>query len=415
MSPPFWPRFLPLCLAQFLSALNDNVVKNAIVLAALFAWPDQKAWISAAGMAAFVGPGFLFSAMGGHLADRFPKDKLAQILKAIEIPLMATAALVAWDHEPWSVVLIAFLLGTHAAFFGPVKYAILPALVGAPKLAMANAAIESTTFLAILGGTVLGGLAASTPMGPIIASMAATGLSVIGFLAVLRLPRLPAGRPAPFPWNPIAGTWRTVRDAFQIRSAGMTIGGMSWFWGVGALMLSSLPIFVTDLTGGGPIETTAALAAFVIGIGLGSLACARWMGTRIDARVTPFAAAALALAALDVAWVLSGAKVAGLANATGAHLLLALAVLAAAGGAFVVPLYAILLRDAPPEAVARAVAANNIVNAGAMVAGAGLALALEPVGQLLVVAASAAFTAWRVLVNSSRMSAELQKIHEHQV
>lgn len=401
MRASYWSRFFPLCLAQFLSALNDNVVKNAIVLAALFAWPDQKAWISAAGMAAFVGPGFLFSAMGGHLADRYPKDKLAQILKALEIPLMALALLVAWDHEPWSVVLIAFLLGTHAAFFGPVKYAILPELVGSKKLVSANAAIESTTFLAILGGTVLGGLAAdhtSGPMtGPMIACAVAIGLAVIGFLATLRLPSLPAGKPAPFPWNPITDSWRTVREACRVPSVRLTIWGMSWFWGVGALTLTSLPIFVTDLTGGGALETTWGLSSFVVGIGLGSIGCARLMGDRIDARFSPIAASAMALAALDVAWIISGPPVAGLANLQGAHLLAALAALAAAGGFFVVPLYAILQRDAPPEAIARAVAANNIVNAGAMVIGAGVAFALPPVGQLFVVAATGLFAALRIV------------------
>jgi MFS family permease len=401
MSASFWSRFFPLCLAQFISALNDNVVKNAIVLAALFSWPDQKEWISAAGMAAFVGPGFLFSAMGGHLADRYPKDKLAQILKGLEIPLMAVALLVAWAPQPWSVVLIAFLLGTHAAFFGPVKYAILPELVGPKKLVSANAAIESTTFLAILGGTVLGGLAAhyvGGPFtGPMIASAAAIALSVIGFLAVLRLPRLAAGAPALFPWNPITDSWRTVREAFQTPSVRLTIWGMSWFWGVGALMLTSLPVFVTALTGGGALETTWALSSFVIGIGLGSIGCARLMGDRIDARLSPIAAVAMALIALDIAWIVTGTPVAGLANLVGVHLLIALALFAAAGGVFVVPLYAILQRDAPPAAIARAVAANNIVNAGAMVIGAGVAYALPPAGQLFLVAATGVIAAYCIV------------------
>jgi len=187
-----------------------------------------------------------------------------------------------------------------------------------------------------------------------------------------------------------------TRDACRVRSVRLTIWGMSWFWGVGALLLTSLPVFVTDLTGGGARETTWALACFVIGVGIGSMGCARAMGARIDARFTPFAALAMALAALDIAWILGGGPVSGLANATGLHLLLALTVLAAAGGFFVVPLYAILQRDAPSDAVARAVAANNIVNAGAMVLGAGVAYALDPIAQLIVVAATSLIAAWRV-------------------
>jgi FtsH-binding integral membrane protein len=135
----------------------------------------------------------------------------------------------------------------------------------------------------------------------------------------------------------------------------------------------------------------------VIGIGIGSIGCARLMGDRIDARFSPIAAIAMALAALDIAWIVSGAPVAGLANPQGVHLLAALTVFAAAGGFFVVPLYAIMQRDAPPEAIARAVAANNIVNAGAMVIGAGVAFALPTVGQLFFVAVTGLFAALRIL------------------
>jgi MFS family permease len=59
---------------------------------------------------------------------------------------------------------------------------------------------------------------------------------------------------------------------------------------------------------------------------------------------------------------------------------LTLFALAAAGGAYCVPLYTALQRLAAPERRGRAVAANNVVNSGAMVAAAGVGAGLSGVG-----------------------------------
>jgi hypothetical protein len=66
---------------------------------------------------------------------------------------------------------------------------------------------------------------------------------------------------------------------------------------------------------------------------------------------------------------------------------------------FVVPLYAFLTTTVPKAQAARTVAANNIVNSGAMVAGSLIALGLTIAGvgvenQLLLAAAMCIVSAW---------------------
>jgi hypothetical protein len=80
-------------------------------------------------------------------------------------------------------------------------------------------------------------------------------------------------------------------------------------------------------------------------------------------------------------------------------ILVSLLMIAVTGGMFVVPLYAFLTTKVDPGQAARTVAANNIVNSGAMVIGALLAFGLSmlgigPVGQLLLVAAMCLVSAW---------------------
>src|SRR5437764_12934440 len=152
-------RFAPLFCCQFFSAFNDNFLKNALVLLILFEIGGQtgEALVSLAG-AVFMAPFFLLSALGGEVADRFDKALVARRLKLAEIGAAALA--VAGFHWRSLPLLFAALLlfGVIAALFGPIKYGILPDHLRRDELPRGNALIEGATFLAILGGTIAGGL-----------------------------------------------------------------------------------------------------------------------------------------------------------------------------------------------------------------------------------------------------------------
>ncbi|HET6308207.1 MAG TPA: MFS transporter, partial [Rhodopila sp.] len=150
-------RLGPLCLAQACGAFNDNLVKNAMVVLAIFKLGIGGAGLAALAGALFIAPYALLSATAGQLADRFDKSRLIRVMKVAEVVLMAAAA---WAFAVGSVpglLAVLFGLGVQATMFGPLKYGILPDHLREEELVAGNGLVEASTFLAILAGTVAGG------------------------------------------------------------------------------------------------------------------------------------------------------------------------------------------------------------------------------------------------------------------
>lgn len=380
-------RFLPLFVTQFLGAFNDNVIKNALVVLLTFqaaGWTTLKPEVLAnlaAGI--FILPFFLFSATAGQLADKFDKARLARIAKLLEIGIVLIAGVGFLLHE-LSVLLVAlFLLGLQSTLFGPVKYAILPQHLKDSELVGGNALIEAGTFVAILLGTLGGGLLAGTGGATIFITLAGLVVAVAGYVASRGIPVAPA--PAPtlrIDPNPFSATWQNFRFAREQRSVFLSILGISWFWLYGALLLAQFPAYTKNVLGGGETAVTLLLGVFTFGIGAGSLLCERLSGGRVELGIVPLGSIGLTLFGLDLAFA-SPATPGG--EALGALALLAqpgswriladLILIGIFGGFFIVPLYALVQQRSADEHRARIIAANNILNALFMVVGA-LAAAL---------------------------------------
>lgn len=375
-------RFLPLFLTQFLGAFNDNTFKNALVVLLTFQaahWTTLAPGLLAnlaAGL--FILPFFLFSATAGQLADKYDKARLARLVKLLEMAIMV----IAWigfvrESLAWLLVALA-LLGVHSSLFGPVKYALLPQHLKPDELLGGNALVEAGTFVAILLGTLAGGLLAGSGHPEVIA-LAGLVVASFGYLASRSIPAAPA--PAPglrVEANLLASTWRTLDQAREVRSVFLSILGISWFWLFGALFLAQFPAYAKEVLGGGTSVVTLLLATFTIGVGAGSMACERLSGTRVELGLVPFGSLGLSLFALDLALaspaaVPSGAPL-GLAVLLGDfqtwRILIDLALVGLFGGFFIVPLYALVQLRSPVERRARIIAANNIMNALFMVVGA---------------------------------------------
>ena len=387
-------RFLPLFVTQFLGALNDNVLKNALVVLLAF---DASTWTSlspevltnlAAGI--FILPFFLFSATAGQLADKFDKARLARLVKVLEMGIMLVAGAGFALHSLAVLLCSLFLLGLHSTLFGPIKYAILPQHLKDEELVGGNALIEAGTFVAILVGTLVGGLLAGTgASGP--AWITATGLclAAVGYMASRSIPAAPAPEPG-LRINPnlFAETWRNIASARKSRTVFLSILGISWFWLYGALLLAQFPAYARNVLGGGETGVTLLLAVFTTGIGLGSLACERLSAGRVEIGLVPLGAFGLTLFGLDLALaspatVPAGAPLGALALLAAPDMVRVLAdlvLLGVFGGFFIVPLYALVQQRADEAQRARIIAANNILNALFMVAGALAAAALLSAG-----------------------------------
>ena len=245
-------RFAPLFWCQLFSAFNDNFLKNSLVFLILFklSGPSADSLITLAG-AVLMFPFFILSAIGGEIADRYDKAYVAERLKRIEIAVAALAVAGFWLHSIPVLFVALFLFGVIEALFGPIKYGILPDHLARSELPAGNALIESATFIAILAGTIAGGIAAGK--GPDQAAFASVMMvfALATWLAARLIP--PSGRAAPdlkLDFNIARSTYRLL--AALKAEPRLWWGGLvaSWFWLIGAVALSLLPPLVQTVIGG---------------------------------------------------------------------------------------------------------------------------------------------------------------------
>jgi hypothetical protein len=374
-------RFAPFFWTQLLGALNDNVFKNALVILFAFGAPasalSTDTLVNLAG-GVFILPFFLFSATAGQLADKFEKSRLIRAIKVLEIAIMCIAA-IGFARRSVAVLLLAlFLMGVHSTLFGPVKYSILPQQLREEELVRGNALIEGATFIAILVGTILGGLLVSIAgIGAMLVAATTIALAVAGWLVSRGVQLAPAQAPGlRIGWNAITETIQTIRFARENRTVFLSILGISWFWFYGAIFLAQFPGLGHDVLGGDEHVVTLILAVFSVGIGLGCMLCERLSDGKIELGLVPFGSIGLSLFALDLFFATRGVVAPSgtamtiadfVGSGTGRRIALDLALIGVFGGFFIVPLLALVQHRSAPEHRSRVIAGNNIINAAFMV------------------------------------------------
>lgn len=382
-------RFAPFFATQFLGAFNDNIFRNGLVILITFqgvlvAGMDAPTLANVAG-ALFILPFFLFSATAGQLADKYEKSLLIRRIKLLEILLMMLAAFAFIASSYATLLFVLFLMGTQSTLFGPVKYAYLPQQLDVRELIGGNALVESGTYMAIILGLIVGGLAVAIGHGnqTLLASSLVV-VALLGYLASRSIPLTKAADPdLTINWNPWSETWRIVGFARRERSVFLSILGISWFWFFGSALTLQVPAYTRGILHGSEEITTVLLAAFAIGIGLGSLLCERMSAHRIELGLVPFGSIGLSVFAVDLYFAQPAASLASadtvaefLAQPGSLRVLTDLALLGAFGGVYSVPLYALIQERADRQQLSRIVAANNIINALFMVGAAVLVCVL---------------------------------------
>ncbi len=372
-------RFGPIFTCIAFGAFNDNYYKNALIILTTYFLAskigvDAGVLISIAS-ASFILPFFLFSGLAGELADHMPKHRLVRILKLTELALVTLASIALLYQHAWALMVILFLLGTQAAFFGPTKYAILPELLSKGEILLGNGIVEAGTFLCILLGTLLGGLLVMRHHGIEMVAATLVLASLMGVIAAWLIPVTHVmKKEIKLNYNILQSTWGMVCQAITNRSLVVPILGISWFWAIGAIYLTQLPVFTKDVLGANERVVTLFNGLFTIGIALGSFACP-FILKRLHARnVSPLALTGVCLFGLDLCWVgyhtampTQEALVGLIAylSASFDHIRLAfdLLMMAFSGGIFIVPLYTQLQTQSAEHERARAIASNNVMNA----------------------------------------------------
>lgn len=388
-------RFLPLFITQFLGAFNDNLFKNALMILITYrlAASDSGAavqWVNLA-FALFTLPYLLFSYLAGQIADKIDRARVARWVKLSEILLALTGSAALVLNNVPLLLLTLFGFGTHSAFFGPVKYALLPQHLREDELLTGNGYIEAATFLAILTGTILGGILALAENGAVWVGGVMTALAVLGYWSSRKIPDAPAPVPAmKLALHPWRATLRMLRYSAERRDVFLCILGNSWFWFIGALFLAQFAPFAKDVLHADQHVVTLFLTVFSIGIAAGSILCTRLIKGFVRATPVPFGALGITIFVFDLYWISRTAApapdgallsvAAFLQGASGLRILFDLFAIAMSGGIYVVPLYALLQVRAEQTHRARIIAGNNLMNAIFMIAAAGFAMLMAKAG-----------------------------------
>ena len=379
----FSRRFFPLFVTQFLGALNDNIFKTALIILITYTLAEASEGTNqaitvtlAAGL--FILPFFLFSATAGTVADAYEKSMLIRMIKGCEIIIMLGASIGFFFESQWLLMTVLFLMGTQSAFFGPLKYAILPEHLHSDELISGNAWVEAATFLAILLGTIIGGIFIVETQGTWLISGIILCVAAMGFIASFYIPKTRQPNPDTKPtieWNIITGTCRMLRYAYGEKQTFPSILAISWFWLVGSIILAQLPIYSSSVLNGDNTVLTLLMTVFSLGIGCGSFGCSIILKGKIHARYVAAAALGMSAFLVDWCWISQYYRPediydnyrAFMAGTYGWRVCLDLFLLGVCGGMYIVPLYAIMQDRSSDTHRARIIASNNIINASFMV------------------------------------------------
>jgi acyl-[acyl-carrier-protein]-phospholipid O-acyltransferase / long-chain-fatty-acid--[acyl-carrier-protein] ligase len=383
-------KFAPLFFCQFFAAFGDNFLKTALsfVVLAQISGGKSGALITLAG-AVYIAPFFFLSGLGGELADRHDKAWMAQRIKLVEMGAAALAVIGFAFHSVTLLFVALFLFGTLATLFGPIKYGILPDHLARGELPAANALIEGATFIAILLGTILAGIAANGASNPIHFAWLMLVTAAVSWLSSLLIPSAPEGDPGlRINRNIMVSTWGLIRELRADPRLWWGAIVVSWFWLVGALVLALLlPLVHVDLNGTDAVITLL-LTLFSVAVATGS-GLAAWLAAgRIVILPTLIGAVLIGVFSLDLGWMAHLFVPAAVASGIGGffarprsiHIAVDLVGLAIGGGLFVVPTFAAVQAWAHPDRRARVVAGVNVLNAAFMVVGAIVQGLLQAIG-----------------------------------
>lgn len=418
-------RFLPLFITQLFNAFNDNLYKTAMVLFVVYSIynsEEAEGQFSAIASGLFILPFFLLSALAGQLADMRDKAAIIRKVKFCEIILMligASGLYLAWKgydlplnlfgietSVPIALMLLAlFLTGVQSTFLGPIKYAILPQHLRKDEVLAGTGLVEAGTYIAILAGTILAGW--------IPVEIAAVGIiltSIVAYFVSRQVPDAPPqGAPEKLDWHILRASIQLVRETMHSREVFFAIIAISFFWTIGAVLFIQFPPLAKNVIMASKEVASLFLVVFSVGIAIGSIAINALLKGEVSARYAPQAVIVMGLFVVAfylVAKLWQADQPTELLNVAGflawpmaTVLLLCLLGISVAGGMFVVPLYAFLTTRVAPEKASRTIAANNIVNSGAMVCGSLLAMGMSAAGvpiveQVLISALMCVISAW---------------------
>ncbi|MBQ7578014.1 MAG: MFS transporter [Synergistaceae bacterium] len=373
----FTKRFMPLFMTQFLGAFNDNFFKSALMMLITYKLGDETGLDprilvnAAAGI--FILPFFIFAPTASDLADRLDRSYLMRWVKVAEIIIMGGAALGFILNNLWLLIIVLFMMGAQSAFFSPAKYSILPQHLSENELIAGNGLIQMGTYLAILTGTIAGGLLILREGGIYLVGFGAVFIAIAGWVSSLFIPpTTPIDSTRKVSFRLVSRTIEMFREIWPMKKVFCSMLAISWFWLVGSVFLAQFPTYSRLILGTDESVATSFLAIFSCGIGLGSMACNSILKGKITTKYVPSAAYGIAISSVLLWYVSDRPPVDSSAQVIGAleffsrpenfMITACLFMIAFCGGLYIVPLYAVMQNKAPESKVSGVIACSNITD-----------------------------------------------------
>ncbi len=353
--------FLGLLAAQFLAAFNDQAIHASSMFFAINTNAMSKDAAISLMPILFYAPWALFCTLAGYLADRYSKWHSLVFWKFAEIAITLVALLGFWLGAngaavgPYLVLSTVFLMGTHSAFFVPAKYGAMPEILTARMLSRGNGVLESLSFLAVILGTVMGGVLSKVFRGQeYYIGLILVALAVVGSLASLMMQRMPAANAErPFPKYVYGPLWQSIRGLLRSRPLAVAVVGIAFFTFIVAFMRSTMYMHGQTRVPPWDEATTSEVVGMVaLGIGLGSPLVGFLSGGKVELGMVTIGALGM---------ILATAVAATLLDFTGA-LVACITSIGFFTGFYIVPLFTLLQHRAPKTSKGDAIATSNFIN-----------------------------------------------------
>ncbi|HPS54800.1 MAG TPA: acyl-[ACP]--phospholipid O-acyltransferase [Sedimentisphaerales bacterium] len=345
--------FAWLNVTQFLGALNDNIFKLLMILFLIgFQGAEKASNVTATAGAVFVVPFLLFTALAGKFADRFSKRNIVVWTKVGEVFVMSAGIVAFMLQSVAGLYCVLFLMATQSAFFGPVKYGIVPELVKNEQLSRANAILEAMTFLAIVIGAAMGPTLSQMTGGRFVFMGAVCiAVSCAGLVASMFIPKTaPMGVKSRASIFFVRDIWRTLLDIRKDRDLFLAVIASAYFLLIGGFIYSNLIPYGINHLGLNETQSGYLFLAAAVGIGFGSLVAGRLSGRNVEFGVVPLGAIGLTVSSAMLGFV------------PGLYITYALVFLmGSSAGLFVVPLYAFIQLRSPVKKRGEILAASGFL------------------------------------------------------
>ena len=355
--------YVGLLAAQFLAAFNDQAIHASAMFFAINTQTMTESQAISLMPILFYAPWALFCTLAGYFSDRFSKRNSLVAWKIAEVLITGVALYGFWlgtdGGSPaagtWVVLSTVFLMGTHSAFFVPAKYGVMPEILPPQLLSRGNGLLESLSFLAVILGTVSGGvmsfvfLRRETNIGVIL-----FGLAIVGAVASLMIRKMPAANPQlKFPSYLYGPLWKNLSGMLASRPLSFAVIGIAFFTFIVAFMRATVYMFgESQVPRWDELKTSAVVGTVALGVGLGSPLAGWFSGKKVELGLIPLGAAGMIIGCIFASFSLG--YIPGFVACT--------ILIGACTGFYLVPLFTLLQHRAPKTSKGDIVASSNFIN-----------------------------------------------------